>query len=64
MRTRGHTPALERAAKFLGKAGNNGLGWLLAGAALAAVDAPPPPRLGDLRGCSARSRSGSTTGSS
>jgi membrane-associated phospholipid phosphatase len=38
MRTRGHTPALERAAMFLGKAGNNGLGWLLAGGALAAAD--------------------------
>src|ERR1700712_5116758 len=48
LRTRGHTPALEDAAKFLGKAGNNGLGWLLAGGALAAVDArrrpAPPPR--------------------
>jgi membrane-associated phospholipid phosphatase len=40
MRTRGHTPALERGAKVLGKAGNNGLGWLLAGGALAAADAP------------------------
>ncbi|HKZ15259.1 MAG TPA: phosphatase PAP2 family protein [Solirubrobacterales bacterium] len=40
MRTRGHTPALERAAKLLGKAGNNGAGWFVAGAALAAVDAP------------------------
>jgi membrane-associated phospholipid phosphatase len=39
MRTCGHTPALERGAKFLGKAGNNGLGWLLAGGALAAIDA-------------------------
>jgi membrane-associated phospholipid phosphatase len=38
MRTRGHTPALERGAMFLGKAGNNGLGWLLAGGALAAAD--------------------------
>jgi len=38
MRTRGHTPALERAAKVLGKAGNNGAGWLVAGAALAAAD--------------------------
>jgi membrane-associated phospholipid phosphatase len=43
MRTRGHTPALERAAKFLGKAGNNGLGWLLAGGALAAADARRRP---------------------
>jgi undecaprenyl-diphosphatase len=38
MRTRGHTPALERAAKLLGKAGNNGAGWFLAGAGLAAAD--------------------------
>lgn len=40
MRTRGHAPAVERAARLLGKAGNNGLGWLVAGTALAAVDAP------------------------
>ena len=40
MRTRGHTPALERAAKLLGKAGNNGSGWFLAGSALAAADSP------------------------
>jgi undecaprenyl-diphosphatase len=40
MRTRGHTPALERAAVLLGKAGNNGAGWFAAGAALAAADAP------------------------
>lgn len=40
MRTRGHTPALERAAMLLGKGGNNGAGWFLAGAALAAFDAP------------------------
>ncbi len=40
MRTRGHTPALERAARLLGKAGNNGAGWFAAGAALAAADAP------------------------
>lgn len=43
MRTRGHTPALERGAWFLGKAGNNGFGWLLAGGALAAVDARRRP---------------------
>jgi undecaprenyl-diphosphatase len=43
MRTRGHTPALERGAKLLGKAGNNGLGWLLTGGALAAVDARRRP---------------------
>jgi undecaprenyl-diphosphatase len=40
MRTRGHAPALERTAKLLGKAGNNGAGWFLAGAGLAAADAP------------------------
>jgi membrane-associated phospholipid phosphatase len=38
MRTRGHTPTAETAARYLGKAGNNGLGWLLAGSALAATD--------------------------
>jgi decaprenylphosphoryl-5-phosphoribose phosphatase len=38
MRTRGHTPAVERAARLLGKAGNNGAGWFVAGAALAATD--------------------------
>jgi membrane-associated phospholipid phosphatase len=38
MRTRGHAPALERGARLLGKAGNNGIGWLVAGAALAAAD--------------------------
>jgi membrane-associated phospholipid phosphatase len=40
MRTRGHSPALERAARLLGKAGNNGAGWFVAGAALAAADRP------------------------
>jgi undecaprenyl-diphosphatase len=40
MRTRGHRPALDRAAALLGKAGNNGAGWFVAGAALAARDAP------------------------
>jgi membrane-associated phospholipid phosphatase len=43
MRTRGHTPAVERVARFLGKAGNNGLGWLLVGGALAAADARRRP---------------------
>ncbi|MEX2106730.1 MAG: phosphatase PAP2 family protein [Solirubrobacterales bacterium] len=38
MRTRGHTPGLESAAKALGKAGNNGLIWLLLGIALALLD--------------------------
>jgi len=46
MRTRGHTPALERAAKLLGKAGNNGAGWFVAGAALAAADRPRRPAWG------------------
>jgi undecaprenyl-diphosphatase len=40
MRTRGHTPALERGARLLGKGGNNGVGWFVAGGALAAADAP------------------------
>ncbi len=38
MRTRGHTPALERTAWLLGKAGNNGAIWLALGVALAIVD--------------------------
>ncbi len=38
MRTRGHTPALERGARLLGKAANNGAGWFVAGAALAVAD--------------------------
>ncbi len=40
MRTRGHTPAVERANVLLGKGGNNGTGWFLANAALAAADRP------------------------
>jgi membrane-associated phospholipid phosphatase len=40
MRTRGHAPAIERAARLLGKGGNNGTGWFLANAALAAADKP------------------------
>ena len=40
MRTRGHAPAIERAARLLGKGGNNGSGWFLANAALAAADKP------------------------
>jgi len=39
MRTRGHTPDLERAMKALGKAGNNGAIWVALGVALALVDA-------------------------
>src|SRR6187402_1286479 len=38
MRTHGHSPAVEDAAIALGKAGNNGLVWLLLGAALAVLD--------------------------
>ncbi|MFN8215470.1 MAG: phosphatase PAP2 family protein [Solirubrobacterales bacterium] len=38
MRTRGHTPGLEAAAKALGKAANNGLVWVVLGVALAIVD--------------------------
>jgi decaprenylphosphoryl-5-phosphoribose phosphatase len=38
MRTRWHTPGLEAAAAALGKAGNNGLIWLLLGIALALID--------------------------
>ena len=40
MRTRGHTPVLARGATLLGKVGNNGVGWFVAGAALAAADRP------------------------
>jgi membrane-associated phospholipid phosphatase len=38
MRTRGHSPGIERAAKALGKAGNNGAVWVALGVALAIVD--------------------------
>jgi decaprenylphosphoryl-5-phosphoribose phosphatase len=38
MRTRGHTPGLERFAKACGKAGNNGAVWLVVGVLLALVD--------------------------
>ena len=38
MRTRGHSPALEGAAKALGKAGNNGAVWVALGVALALLD--------------------------
>ena len=38
MRTRGHTPGIEAAAKALGKAGNNGAIWFGLGAVLAIVD--------------------------
>jgi len=38
MRTRGHSPGLESAAKALGKAGNNGIVWVVLGLALALLD--------------------------
>jgi undecaprenyl-diphosphatase len=38
MRTRWHTPGIERAAKLLGKAGNNGAIWLAIGVVLAIAD--------------------------
>lgn len=38
MRTRGHSPGLETAAKALGKAGNNGAVWVVLGIVLALID--------------------------
>jgi membrane-associated phospholipid phosphatase len=38
MRTSGHSPGVEGAAKALGKAGNHGAIWLAIGLALAALD--------------------------
>jgi membrane-associated phospholipid phosphatase len=38
MRTRGHSPAVERLAKALGKAGNNGAVWVAIGVVLAILD--------------------------
>jgi PAP2 superfamily. len=38
MRTRGHSPGLESAAKALGKAANNGAVWVALGVALALLD--------------------------
>ena len=38
MRTHGHSPAIEDAAVALGKAGNNGLVWVVLGAVLAIID--------------------------
>ncbi len=38
MRTRGHSPGIEAAAKALGKAGNNGAVWVVLGVALALLD--------------------------
>ncbi|HEY0280274.1 MAG TPA: phosphatase PAP2 family protein [Solirubrobacterales bacterium] len=40
MRTRGHARPIEETARLLGKGGNNGSGWFLANAALAAADKP------------------------
>jgi membrane-associated phospholipid phosphatase len=38
MRTRGHRPEVEGAARALGKAGNHGVIWLLIGSVLALLD--------------------------
>lgn len=38
MRTRGHAPGLERAAKALGRSGNNGGVWVAVGVVLAVAD--------------------------
>jgi membrane-associated phospholipid phosphatase len=38
MRTNGHTPGVERAAKALGRAGNNGGVWFVIGVVLAVLD--------------------------
>jgi membrane-associated phospholipid phosphatase len=38
MRTRGHSPSIERAATALGTAGNNGAIWVAVGIVLAIVD--------------------------
>jgi len=38
MRTKGHSPAVERWTKLLGKTGNNGAVWVAIGAALAVLD--------------------------
>src|ERR1700755_3340004 len=38
MRTRGHSPGMESAAKALGKAGNNAAVWVVLGVALALLD--------------------------
>jgi membrane-associated phospholipid phosphatase len=38
MRTRAHAPAVERSARALGKAGNNGAIWVALGVLLAIVD--------------------------
>ncbi len=38
MRTKGHTPGLERAMRLLGKSGNNGAIWIGLGVALTLLD--------------------------
>lgn len=38
MRTRGHTPGVEKAVRALGKLGNNGAIWVVVGAVLALID--------------------------
>ncbi len=38
MRTRGHSPGMESAAKALGKAANNGVVWIVLGLTLALLD--------------------------
>jgi membrane-associated phospholipid phosphatase len=38
LRTAGHTPGLEKAARALGRAGNNGAVWFVVGVLLAVLD--------------------------
>jgi membrane-associated phospholipid phosphatase len=38
MRTRGHAPGVEKAVQALGRAGNNGLVWIVLGVTLALLD--------------------------
>jgi membrane-associated phospholipid phosphatase len=38
MRTRGHSPGIEKAAQALGRAGNNGAVWVVLGVTLALID--------------------------
>ena len=38
MRTHGHSPGMEEAAKALGKAGNNAMVWVVLGVVLALID--------------------------
>ena len=48
MRTHGHSPGIEGAARALGKAGNNALVWVVVGVALALLD---PERRGEWLIC-------------